>query len=118
VDYVLKRGDSPNRLAYQIFKERGLTTGDIQAANPNCKWREGDVVRIPPGKASAAAATSGTDRPAPPPGVREPIYYEVQQNDGWSTIAYKHKERGLTWQEIEAANGGIKLTPGIKVVIP
>jgi hypothetical protein len=120
LDYVLKAGDSPSKLAHRVFPERGLESTDIKAANPDSKWREGDTIRIPPGKgvkkvASDAVKASSSSAPS---GNRPAIEYEVQQDDGWERIANKHKDRGVTWKQIEAANPGVKLVPGIKVKIP
>jgi hypothetical protein len=120
LDYVLKSGDSPSKLAHKIFRERGLDSTDIKAANPDSKWREGDTVRIPPGKGARKPEADGvsTNSSSTSTGSRPVIEYEVQQDDGWERIAKKHKDRGVTWQQIEAANPGVKLVPGMKVKIP
>lgn len=47
-DYTLKNGESPWIVANKRFKERGLSSSDLQKANPGSKWRAGDVIRIPP----------------------------------------------------------------------
>jgi hypothetical protein len=123
LSYVLKPNDSAAKLAHKLFPERGLESKDILDANPESKWRVGDTVRIPPSKGARPPAPSIIPPPptaaSTPRAQREPIIYEVQANDGWWVIADKFKERGLSWQEIEAANPDIKqLKPGMKVKIP
>ncbi len=123
VDYVLQPNDSANLLAYRRFADRGLTTKDIQDANPGCKWRVGDSVRIPPRKGAAPASTIVPPAPAAAAGI-EPIEYVVQQGDSWWGIAFERfkdrfKQRGLGTDDLKAANPEIKtLQPGDKLKIP
>ncbi len=49
-DYTLVAGDNPWKLAHTRFKDRALTTEDIKNANPNAKWRPGEVIKIPPAR--------------------------------------------------------------------
>lgn len=121
LEYELKSGDSPHRLAYKVFPERGLKTDDLLNANPDSKWRVGNKIRIPP----AAGTSHGRSTPPPsnatsttPPSNGAAVEYIVQQDDSWWRIWEKHKARCKTWQEIEAANPGVKLVPGAKIKIP
>lgn len=48
--YTAKEGDSWWRIAHVTFKDRGLTTQDLQQANPGVELRPGTILRIPRGK--------------------------------------------------------------------
>jgi nucleoid-associated protein YgaU len=119
LEHELKSGESANRLAYRVYRDRGLTTEDILQANPSCKWRVGDKVRIPPGKTGGApAAPQSTPAETPPSTGRSPLEYEVQEGDSWWRIWEKHKDRAAKWEDIEAANPGVRLRAGAKIKIP
>lgn len=45
--YTVKEGDSWWKLAYVTFKERGLSTRDLQQANPGVDLRPGMTLKIP-----------------------------------------------------------------------
>jgi DNA repair exonuclease SbcCD ATPase subunit len=46
-EYTVKEGDSWWRLANVTFKDRGLSSQDLQQANPGVQLRPGAVIRIP-----------------------------------------------------------------------
>jgi hypothetical protein len=125
-EYVLQKNDSAWALAHEKFRDRGLKVEDLEAANPGCKWRVGDKVRIPPKSGAVAPPPGSTTERQPtvagyPNGnnANGPIEYVVQENDSWWKIAHVHfRDRGKSSDEIEAANPGKKLRPGVKITIP
>jgi Tfp pilus assembly protein FimV len=124
-EYTLQKNDSAWALAHDTFRDRGLKVEDLEAANPGCKWRVGDKVRIPPKSGAVAPQSNTTERQPTVAGYANgnnangPIEYVVQENDSWWKIAHVHfKDRGKSSEEIEAANPGKKLRPGVKITIP
>ena len=122
-DYVVQNGDSYWKLAHVIFKDRDLSSSDIERANGNKALVPGKTIQIPPSK---EALNSGV--PAPQPeraestdtsGSSGATEYEVKEGDSWWKIAYVHfKDRDLTSDDIANANPGVKLRAGVKVKIP
>ncbi|MCC7508805.1 MAG: LysM peptidoglycan-binding domain-containing protein [Planctomycetes bacterium] len=122
-EYVVLSGDSWWKLAHNKFKDRGLEISDLQAANPGVELKPGVKLRIPPFKgAGAVAAGPAVSQPAtpqtPPNGVGG-TEYTVQEGDSWWKIAHvRFKDRGLSSEQLEAANPGVKLRAGSKIKIP
>ncbi len=119
-EYTVAHGDSWWRIANTVFKDRGLDSADIQAANPGKQLHPGVTIKIPP-KPGAAA-------PTPAPSVagyaagntQGPIDYVVQDGDSWWKIAYVHfKDRKRSTEDLKAANPGVStLRPGTSIKIP
>ena len=122
-DYVVQNGDSYWKLAHVIFKDRDLSSSDIERANGNKALVPGKTIQIPPSK---EALNSGT--PAPQPERAESTStssssgeteYVVKEGDSWWKIAHRvFADRNLETDELEAANPGVRLRAGVKVKIP
>lgn len=122
-EYVVVAGDSWWKLAHGKFKDRGLEIADLQSANPGIELKPGVKLRVPPFKgAGAAAPVPVVSRPATPQSPASGaggIEYTVQEGDSWWKIAHERfKGRGLSSEQVEAANPGVKLRAGSKVRIP
>ena len=121
-DYVVQDGDSWWKLAHVTFKDRGLSSSDLERANDGRKLIPGKTIQIPPSK---AALNGGATKPTPDrnetvtnTGQGETDYV-VQEGDSWWKIAYRHfKDRNLTSDQIANANPGVNLQPGVKITIP
>ena len=120
-DYVVQDGDSWWKLAHLRFKDRGLSSTDIEKANKGKVLRPGEVMRIPPNKEAlgqGAPATTRRESTVSSSGSAE-TEYVVQDGDSWWKIAYvRFKDRELTSDDIANANPGVKLVAGRTVKIP
>lgn len=123
-DYVVQDGDSWWKLAHVTFKDRGLSSSDLERANNNVTLVPGKTIKIPPSKealnagapAPRAESTSTSNTTTSSNGETE---WVVQEGDSWWKIAYVHfKDRKLTSDDVANANPGVKLRPGVKVKIP
>lgn len=125
-EYTVKNGDSWWRIAHVEFKDRGLSSEDVQKANPGVVLRPGSIVKIPVSKESVGSTagqsnpTAGSSTPAssapPAAGATE---YIVKEGDSWWKIAHTHfKDRGLDSDDLQKANPGVALRPGVKLKIP
>lgn len=122
-DYVVQDGDSWWKLAHVTFKDRGLSSTDLERANGNVTLVPGKTIKIPPSKEALKVGV-----PSPQPdrtsnsstanssGETE---WVVLEGDSWWKIAYVHfKDRNLSSDDVANANPGVKLRPGAKVKIP
>lgn len=50
IEYTVQEGDSLWKIAYVRFKDRGITTKDLEDANPGVKLVAGAKIKIPAGK--------------------------------------------------------------------
>lgn len=122
-EYVVQDGDSWWKLAHVTFKDRDLSSSDLERANNNVKLVPGKTIMIPPNK---EALKGGAAAPQPAPteatntgGSTGETEYEVREGDSWWKIAYvRFKDRKLTSDDVANANPGVKLRPGIKITIP
>lgn len=130
-EYTIEHGDSWWKLTHVTFKERGLSTKDLQEANPGVvTLRPGMKIMIPPlpgatdaeaplRQASSPGGVAGY--PTPPPVLPpQPEEYTVQGGDSWWHIAHEvHKVLGKSTKEWRAANPDVgTLRPGMKINIP
>lgn len=121
-EYTVRDGDSWWKLAHVVFKERGLSSTDIQNANKGKVLRPGEVLRIPPDRdALQEGVPAETQRSTPlanSSGAGE-TEYVVQDGDSWWKIAYVvFKDRELTSEDVANANPGVKLVAGKTIKIP
>lgn len=122
-EYTILSGDSWWKLAHNKFKDRGLEIADLQAANPGVELKPGVKLRIPPFKGAGAVAPGPVvSQPATSPAPVSSgsgTEYIVQEGDSWWKIAHERfKGRGLSSEQVEAANPGVKLRAGAKIKIP
>ncbi len=124
--HTVQAGDSWWKLAYVTYKDRALSTKEIQDANPEVKTlKVGTTLVIPAGKASLPVVQNRDAQPREVPTApagsetAAATEYEVQAGDSWWKIAYVHfKSRKLETSDLEKANPGVTLKPGIRVKIP
>lgn len=124
--HTVQAGDSWWKLAHVTYKDRALSTKEIQDANPDVKTlKVGIALVIPAGKATLPVVQGRETQPREvPPTPQAPenaaaTEYEVQAGDSWWKIAYVHfKSRKLETSDLEKANPGVTLKPGIRVKIP
>lgn len=125
-EYTVKNGDSWWRIAHVEFKDRGLSSDDVQKANPGVVLRPGSVVKIPVSKESVgstagqSAPTAGNSTPtSSDPTTSGATEYVVKEGDSWWKIAHTHfKDRGLSSDDLQKVNPGVALRPGVKLKIP
>ena len=118
-EYTVQGGDSWWKLAHVTFKDRGLSSEDIERANPGKVLRPGEGLLIPPGKDAIKSGPSAVTKPAVTTDNGKETEYTVQEGDSWWVIAYRRfKDRGLSSDDIANANQGVKLVPGAKIKIP
>lgn len=120
-DYVVQEGDSWWKLAHVTFKDRGLSSSDLERANNNVTLVPGKTIKIPPNKDALKGGapeprSTADSQPATAVGQTE---YVVQEGDSWWKIAYvRFKDRKLSSDDVANANPGVKLRAGVKIKIP
>ncbi|MBZ0135029.1 MAG: LysM peptidoglycan-binding domain-containing protein [Planctomycetes bacterium] len=120
-DYVVQNGDSWWKLAHVTFKNRELSSSDLERANHNVTLVPGKTIKIPPNKEAlkGGAPAPVSERTEAGAGTGSETEYIVKDGDSWWKIAYVHfKDRGITSDDVANANPGVKLRAGVKVKIP
>jgi hypothetical protein len=118
-EYVIQPGDSWWRIAHRNFSGRGLSSDDIERANPGVRLIPGETLRIPP-NSDAVATTPRVDRSeTATTRSSDATDYVVQENDSWWQLAHQtFRDRGLTTTDLKQANPGVNLRPGVTIKIP
>ncbi|MBX3459286.1 MAG: LysM peptidoglycan-binding domain-containing protein [Planctomycetes bacterium] len=125
-EYTVAGGDSWWKLAHKTFKDRGLEISDLQGANPGVQLKPGEKLRIPPFKGAQAGQATPAPKPTHPaqpatsqPAASSAVEYTVVEGDSWWKIAYVHfKSRGVTTEQLQAANPGVALRAGARIKVP
>jgi len=124
IEYTVQNGDSWWRIAHVHFRDRDLSSDDVERANPGVRLRPGAKVKIPPHKDAVAASprpsnSANLSQQTATPGATGYSEHTVIEGDSWWRLAHvTYRDRGLKSQQLQDANPNVNLRPGVKIRIP